>query len=175
MFEAAFGINEISFDHILKALAAFQRTLISYNSPFDPFHYEHQQNALKAEAKRGIALFYSEEVGCSSCHSGVHFSDATTELGFHNAGLYNMNGAGAYPESDQGLYEIAKKSADQGKFRTPTLRNIALSAPYMHDGSISTLEEMIEQQFMAIHRHCEMRKLNHLTFQKMTKRLWSYS
>ena len=145
MFDAAFGPqDEISFDHILKALAAFQRTLISYNSPFDRFRYEHQEHALSAQARRGMTLFYSQEIGCGNCHSGVHFSDATTQAGFHNTGLYNMDGHGAYPEIDQGLYEITHNPADRGKFRTPTLRNIALSAPYMHDGSIATLAEVIE-------------------------------
>ncbi|RDL45991.1 di-heme enzyme [Marinomonas piezotolerans] len=144
MFEAAFGTPDITFDRILKALGAFQRTLISYNSPFDRFQYEHQNNAISDEAKRGMALFFSDDLGCSNCHSGVHFSDATNQPGFHNTGLYNVDGAGAYPDTDQGLYDITKNPLDMGKFRTPTLRNIALSAPYMHDGSISTLEEVID-------------------------------
>ena len=146
LFLKAFPDQEeaISFDSITKALAAFERTLISYQSPYDDYKYNHNDNAISDDAKRGEALFFSAKLGCSSCHAGVHFSDATQAPVFHNTGLYNLDGKGAYPEGNQGLYEHTGQNSDKGKFRTPTLRNIAKTAPYMHDGSIATLEEVIE-------------------------------
>ncbi|NVK72002.1 MAG: di-heme enzyme [Oceanospirillaceae bacterium] len=135
--------NPIRFDTITKALASFQRTLISYQSPYDDYKHNHNDRAISEDAKRGETLFFSAKLGCSSCHSGVHFSDATQAPSFHNTGLYNLDGKGAYPEGNQGLYEHTGKEADKGRFRTPTLRNIAQTAPYMHDGSIATLEEVI--------------------------------
>ncbi|QUX90308.1 di-heme enzyme [Marinomonas sp. A3A] len=134
----------VSFDSITKALASFERTLISYQSPYDDYKYNHSDSAISEDAKLGEALFFSAKLGCSSCHAGVHFSDATQAPAFHNTGLYNLDGKGAYPEGNQGLYEHTRKEADKGRFRTPTLRNIAQTAPYMHDGSIATLEEVIE-------------------------------
>ena len=136
--------NPISFDTITKALASFERTLISYQSPYDDYKYNHNDSAISEDAKLGEALFFSAKLGCSSCHAGVHFSDATQTPAFHNTGLYNLDDKGAYPEGNQGLFEHTGKEADKGRFRTPTLRNIAQTAPYMHDGSIATLEEVIE-------------------------------
>lgn len=146
LFHKAFPDQDypVSFDSITKALASFERTLISYQSPYDDYKYNHSDSAISEDAKLGEALFFSAKLGCSSCHAGVHFSDATQAPAFHNTGLYNLDGKGAYPEGNQGLYEHTGKEADKGRFRTPTLRNIAQTAPYMHDGSIATLEEVIE-------------------------------
>ena len=146
LFQKAFPeqIDPINFDSITKALAAFERTLISYQSPYDDYKFNHNDSAISEDAKLGEALFFSAKLGCSSCHAGVHFSDATQTPAFHNTGLYNLDGKGAYPEGNQGLFEHTGKEADKGRFRTPTLRNIAQTAPYMHDGSIATLEEVIE-------------------------------
>lgn len=146
LFQKAFPNQNppISFDTITKAIASFERTLISYQSPYDDYKYNHNDSAMSEEAKQGEALFMSDRVGCSACHSGVHFSDATQAPVFHNTGLYNLDGQGAYPEGNQGLYEHTGNALDRGRFRTPTLRNIAKTAPYMHDGSIATLEEVIE-------------------------------
>ncbi|MEM8614393.1 MAG: di-heme enzyme, partial [Cyanobacteria bacterium P01_H01_bin.105] len=100
---------------------------------------------------RGEALFNSERLECFHCHSGLNFSDSThhersgfTEIAFHNTGLYNIDGRGAYPPKNIGVQEITQRATDMGKFRAPTLRNIQVTAPYMHDGSIATLEEAIE-------------------------------
>lgn len=145
LFDEAFPEHdEINFDLVLKAIASFERTLISYRSAYDKYMYGHQGDALNEDAKQGMALFFSERLGCSSCHSGVHFSDATEKPSFHNTGLYNVDGQGAYPEGNQGLYEVTHDAKDKGRFRTPTLRNVALTPPYMHDGSIETLEDVID-------------------------------
>lgn len=151
MFAAAFPENtEISWDHIVKALASFCRALVSGDSPYDRFVYGGDENALSESAKRGMALFFSEELECHHCHGGFNFSLATTHDGaafesdvFHNTGLYNVDGRGGYPADNTGLYEFTLDPNDMGRFRAPTLRNVALTAPYMHDGSVTTLEEVI--------------------------------
>ena len=153
LFAAAFGkgINNININHLIKAIAAFERTLISANSPYDRYRYGNDKNAISASAKRGEALFNSERLECFHCHGGFNFSDSTKhkrlafeEIAFHNTGLYNIDGKGAYPGKNTGVYEMTHQPSDMGKFKAPTLRNIALTAPYMHDGSIATLEEVIE-------------------------------
>ncbi len=144
MFNEAFGDNtEIDFDKITKALASFQRTFISHQSPFDQYFYE-DKNTLSSQAQKGFELFSSEKLGCSNCHALPHFTDANEkEPLFHNTGLYNIDDEGSYPTGNQGLFEHTNKKADKGRFRTPTLRNIALTAPYMHDGSVNTISEVI--------------------------------
>ncbi|MUG98126.1 di-heme enzyme [Scytonema sp. UIC 10036] len=152
LFTAAFGRgdNNINLHNLTKAIASFERSLISVNSPYDKYRYGGDKNAISASAKRGETLFNSERLECFHCHGGLNFSDsikherlAFEEIAFHNTGLYNLDGKGAYPANNTGIHEITQKSADMGKFKAPTLRNIALTAPYMHDGSIATLEEAI--------------------------------
>jgi len=153
LFAAAFP-NEsvpVSIDNVVKAIASFERTLISGRSPFDRYVFDDDQNALSPQAKRGMALFYSERVGCAQCHSGLNFSGPMRYRGhaqvtplMANTGLYNLDRLGGYPENDTGLMAVTHNRADMGKMRVPTLRNVALTAPYMHDGSIGTLEEVIE-------------------------------
>jgi cytochrome c peroxidase len=141
----------LRFANVVNAVAAYERTLISGRSPFDRYVYEDDPSALSPGAKRGMALFYSPRVGCGRCHFGPNFSGPLRYQGhewvvpiFANTGLYSINGRGAYPVSDQGLFEITHQAADMGKMRVPTLRNVALTAPYMHDGSIATLAEVID-------------------------------
>lgn len=144
-FETAFpNHNTIDFEQVFMAIGAFERTLISVNSPYDRYRFYGQEDAISVNAKKGEALFFSEKLACSGCHSGRHFSDATLQPNFHNTGLYNVDMKGSYPQGNQGLYEVTKRDLDKGKFRTPTLRNIELSAPYMHDGSLNSLEEVIK-------------------------------
>ncbi len=152
MFIAAFGDEKtaISISNIMKALAAFERTLISFNSPYDRYRYGGDNKAISESAKRGEELFNSERLECFHCHGGLNFSDsiihdrlAFQEIAFHNTGLYNIDGKGSYPLNNTGVYEMTGALSDMGKFKAPTLRNIALTAPYMHDGSIKTLEEVI--------------------------------
>ncbi len=153
MFANAFpeSKGEISLSTITKAIAAFQRTLISLNAPYDRYRYGGGPEAISASAKRGEALFFSEKFECYHCHAGFTFTDnvhhsrlAFPEIGFHNNALYNANSIGGYPKTSPGLSEFSQREEDIGKFRTPTLRNIALTAPYMHDGSIATLEEVLQ-------------------------------
>lgn len=156
MFRKAFPETngDISISTVVKAIAAFERTLLSFNSPYDRYKYQGDINAISAAAKRGEKLFFSERMECYHCHGGFNFTDniqharlAQPELGFHNTGLYVENTAGDYPANHHGLREFTGLADDEGKFRTPTLRNIALTAPYMHDGSIPTLAAVITQHY----------------------------
>ncbi len=143
--------NPISVKNIVRAIACFERTLISGNSAYDRFAYGIDSTALSDAAQRGKDLFFSERLECFHCHGGFAFADSVTHEGktivesaFHNTGLYNLDGQGAYPQDNRGLMEVSGKPSDMGRFRAPSLRNIALTAPYMHDGSIQTLEEVLD-------------------------------
>jgi cytochrome c peroxidase len=153
LFARAFpgDARPISLANITRALASFERTLISGRSAYDRFLYGNESSALSDAAKRGMDLFFSEKLECFHCHGGFNFSDATTseqstfdETNFHITGLYNIAGTGAYPTGNQGLYELTGKDRDRGRFRAPTLRNVAVTAPYMHDGSVATLEDVLD-------------------------------
>jgi cytochrome c peroxidase len=155
LFAEAFPDEEESVDihHIVKALAAFIRTLNSFDAPYDRY-LRGEPDALSEAQKRGFALFMGEKAECFHCHDGINFSDSTAneksfyvDQFYHNIGLYNLDGEGgigAYPQENQGLYEITLDPADRGKFKAPSLRNVEVTAPYMHDGSMATLEEVIE-------------------------------
>jgi cytochrome c peroxidase len=137
--------------NVVGALASFQRTLFSGNSPFDRYTYRGETDALSESAKRGRVLFDSEKLECFHCHSGHDFRDSVHFVGrafletpFHNTALYNLDGQGAYPEPNTGVFEITRLARDMGRFRTPSLRNVAVTAPYMHDGSIRTLDEVLD-------------------------------
>ncbi len=130
---------------ITRALAAFQRSLISVGSPYDRFKRMGDKTALTDAAKRGEQLFFDHRFECYHCHSGVHFTDTLqtalmpqAEVGYHNTGLY-----ADYPAAVPGLIEITGRAQDAGRFRTPSLRNVAVTAPYMHDGSIPDLRGVI--------------------------------
>ena len=140
----------VTLGNLTGAIAAYQRSLISGDSAYDPY-LQGDTSALDAEAQRGKDLYFAEGLECFHCHGGFALSDAVKsdgsafdELTFHNTGLYNVDGQGAYPARDQGLYELTGNPADMGKFRAPTLRNIEVTAPYMHDGSIATLDEVLD-------------------------------
>ena len=143
-FAAAFPESggRIDWPSIQLALAAFQRSLLSFDSPYDRFR--RGETPLGADARRGLALFESERLGCSDCHRPPLFTDANRADPYHNTGLYNLDGRGALPPGPQGLIEHTGRAEDRGKFRTPSLRNVAFTAPYMHDGSIATLGEVID-------------------------------
>jgi len=155
-FNEAFPDQAISFDLIVKALASYVRSLISLNSPFDSYAYLADDNAISASALRGMNLFFSEKLECHHCHGGFNFTQSTSHekqlidrRPFHNTGLYNVNNGSdnnksGYPKHDIGLGEISTLSRDNGRFRAPTLRNIEVSSPYMHDGSIASLSEVID-------------------------------
>ncbi len=151
LFEAAYGDDTPNLNNIVKALASYVRSLVSFNSAFDNYAYAQDDDALTPQQLEGLNLFFSERTECFHCHGGLNFTQSSkhsfqpfTAQPFHNTGLYNEDGKGSYPESDMGLYSVTHNRDDMGKFRAPTLRNIALTAPYMHDGSIATLDEVIE-------------------------------
>ncbi len=154
LFPKSFPESKDSFTiaNVAKALAAFERSIISARSPYDRYYYTSDQNAIPDSAKRGAILFFSDLVGgCFRCHGGFNFSDATEYEGsgnrpveFHNTGLYNLRGPISYPSPNVGIAEHTGKPADVGKFKAPSLRNVALTAPYMHDGSIATLEGVLD-------------------------------
>ncbi|MFY9136400.1 MbnH family di-heme enzyme [Zwartia sp.] len=153
--EAQGGETQLySLSTVTKALASFQRRLLSFDSPYDRFRYGGDQAALSPQAKRGEALFFGEKMECYHCHGGLNFTDNIKharlpfpELGFHNTGLYNVDGKGAYPTGQTGIEEFTGAASDMGKFRTPTLRNIAKTAPYMHDGSVPDLATVIRTHY----------------------------
>lgn len=143
--------GQISLATVVRALAAFQRTLISVRSPYDRYRYEGDVDAVSDAVVRGEALFFSERLECHHCHNGLNFADTVLhernragEIAFHNTGLYNLDGKGAYPATNIGIAEITGRKDDMGRFRAPSLRNVAVTAPYMHDGSIATLDEVID-------------------------------
>jgi cytochrome c peroxidase len=140
-----------SVKNIAKALASFERSIISARSPYDRYHYGGDDSAVSDSAKRGETLFFNQHLSCFRCHGGFNFSDATVsennagrEVEFHNTGLYKIAGMLSYPVPNVGTYEYTKVAGDVGKFKTPTLRNIAITAPYMHDGSIATLDGVLD-------------------------------
>ena len=137
MFRSAFPETRGRIDSgaVAKALAAFQRTMLSYNTPFDRHERGEDGAPMSQQALAGKAVFAAH---CASCHSGENFTDGR----FH---------ALAEPEArDRGLIEVTGVAADAGKFRTPGLRNVALTGPYMHDGSADTLAEAIERHGTAV-------------------------
>lgn len=153
MFSQAFPEEKDPFliRSITKAIASFERTILSGDSPYDEYRRGDDPDAISSAAKRGEALFFSENLECFHCHGGFNFTGTVDYLGkgiaeveFHNTGLYNLPGRHGYPEANLGLYEFTHQEEDAGKFKAPTLRNIALTAPYMHDGSVKTLEDAID-------------------------------
>lgn len=154
LFSAAFpeSPSDATVDKIVFSLASFCRTLVSGKSAYDRY-LEGDKSALSDSQRRGLGLFSGERLECFHCHSGtnltVSYRDARTttdteRLPFFNDGLYDLDGAGAYPPLDQGLYEVTLDAGDRGLFRPPSLRNISLTAPYMHDGSIPDLRGVLD-------------------------------
>jgi cytochrome c peroxidase len=162
-FEAAYPEAEdpVTTDAVVQALASYQRTLVSAGSAYDRFTYDADESAMSEAAQRGMALFFSERTECYHCHGGFLFTSAVRSAAqpgvvpaFFNTGLYDVGGMGDYPTGNQGLYEVTGDPADRGKFRVPSLRNVAVTAPYMHDGSIATLAEVVAT-YSAGGRHIE--------------------
>ena len=154
LFEEAFPAQPepIDLDNIILAIASFERTILSGDSPYDRYVFWDENELFSESARRGMELFFSDRLRCFECHGGFNFSgpvvyedSGPVEPVFHNTALFDLDGLGAYPEDNQGLYSHSGVATDMGRFRAPTLRNIALTAPYMHDGSVATLEEVISQ------------------------------
>ena len=142
--------DPFTLDNLVKALTSFVRTLISGNSPYDRYINGLDDNAISRSAYNGGRLFFTERLECFHCHGGYNFVDSEThdgkltpEIQFHNNGLYNIDGHGAYPPNNTGIYAFTQMPQDMGSFKATTLRNIELTAPYMHDGSIATLEGVL--------------------------------
>ena len=133
LFQKSFGSPEVNIDKIAMAIATFERTLISGNSPYDQFKAG-RKNAMNASQIRGLDVFLNK-AKCDACHEGVNFSSNS---------YANLGVGSDQPNPDVGRMEVTKDDADWGRFKTPTLRDIARSGPYMHDGSLKTLEEVVE-------------------------------
>jgi cytochrome c peroxidase len=139
--------DPFNFKNIITAIAGYVRTLNSTQSAYDKF-MAGDSNALSPAAKKGLQLFSSARLNCAACHSGLYFTTATLTTNidsiYFNTGLYNAGNSNRYPAADNGLAAFTGKADDAGKFKTPSLRNAALTAPYMHDGSVNTLNEVID-------------------------------
>jgi cytochrome c peroxidase len=141
--------NPESIKNIQYAISTFVKTILSFNSPYDNFVFRKDSAALSKQEINGMTLFFSANLNCSSCHSGINFNTpllktANGETDFYfNTGLYNLDGKGGYPAYDQGLIALTKNPVDMGKYKVPPLRNLAFTAPYFHDGSAATLDEVI--------------------------------
>ncbi|MEZ5355933.1 MAG: cytochrome c peroxidase [Bryobacteraceae bacterium] len=150
LFAEAWGPGKITYDMVAKSIASYERTLVSGNSPFDRFYYGGDQNAISESAKRGLRFFLDpslEAANCISCHR-IDTGFATfTEARFHNTGVAVDPVTRAI--LDPGRQAISGEARLTGAFRTMTLRNIALTAPYMHDGSLKTLEEVVDFYFQS--------------------------
>jgi cytochrome c peroxidase len=170
LFEKAFDGRGPSMETVGGAIAAYERALVSGNSAFDRWRFEGEEGVLSESARRGFGLF-TGEAGCSGCHS-IEAKHATfSDDLLHNTGVgyrqtmrktppqqevhvapgrrlkidtASIAGSSEKPPSDIGRYEISEDPADRWKYKTPTLRNVALTAPYMHDGSIATLRGVVE-------------------------------
>ncbi|HEX6975592.1 MAG TPA: MbnH family di-heme enzyme, partial [Vicinamibacterales bacterium] len=151
-FREAFSgdAEPVRLGNIVKAIASFERTIVSAGSPLDRYLYRDDRSAMSPAALRGMTLYFSERLACGFCHGGFNLSGPTDHDGsepvtptFHNTALYHIDGRGAYPAPDRGLFDLTGKPSDMGSFRAPTLRNVAVTAPYMHDGSVPTLEAAI--------------------------------
>jgi cytochrome c peroxidase len=132
LFQDAFG-ESANADNLAKSLACFERVLLSGNTRVDRFRAG-EVRALSDGERHGLWL-YESRGGCWRCHSGPNFTDE----GFHNTGV-----SWSQPQIDLGRFDVSKKDSDRGRFKTPTLRNVALTSPYMHDGSLATLEDVID-------------------------------
>jgi cytochrome c peroxidase len=135
-----------SLANVVKAIAAFERSIVSMRSPYDRYRWGGESAAISAAAKRGELLFFSSErAGCFQCHAGWNFSGPIQFEGSPAAPAAFFNtGVSTYDAPNRGLFELTSVTGDIGKFRAPSLRNIAVTAPYMHDGSLPTLEDVIQ-------------------------------
>lgn len=137
-FRKVFGPGKITLDRVVKAIATFERTLLSGNSPFDRWFFGEEKNAISPAARRGFEIFKTKG-NCVKCHLADSFSAPFFDNKFHNVGV----GSDDSPPHI-GRQKYSRRARDWGKFKTPTLRDISKTAPYMHDGSINTLEEVID-------------------------------
>jgi cytochrome c peroxidase len=133
LFQKAFGSPDITIDAVAKAIATFERTLLSGNSAYDRYKTGKKSAMTRAQI-RGMDIYFNK-AKCDQCHEGVNF----TANAYANLGIGTDK-----PQPDTGRYEVTKDPLDWGKFKTPTLRDISKTGPYMHDGSLKTLEEVVD-------------------------------
>lgn len=133
LFKQVYGTEDFNIDHVAKAIATFERTVLSGNSPFDRYRAG-DRKAMSDEQVRGMDVFF-KKAKCDSCHIGFNFTDGS----FENVGI-GMD----KPSPDLGRFMVTRREDEKGAFKTPTLREVANTAPYMHDGSLKTLEEVVE-------------------------------
>ncbi|HUO14406.1 MAG TPA: cytochrome c peroxidase [Verrucomicrobiae bacterium] len=140
-FAKAWGPKPITYEMVEKSIASFERTVISGNSPFDRWKYGHDAKAVNAAVKRGYIVFTSKKKGdCAACHTIGERYALLTDNQFHDVGV----GVSGDEFTDAGLFAVTHNEADKGKFKTPSLRNIAITAPYMSDGSLKDLKQVID-------------------------------
>jgi len=140
-FQKAFGPGPITYAKVEKCIASFERTLLSGNSPFDRYYYGGDKAAMTPAQIRGLDLFRDPKKGnCETCHSIGDKYALFTDNKFHNIGVGFDNGL----TDDKGRAAISGNARETGAFRTPTLRNVAITAPYMHDGSLKTLKDVMD-------------------------------
>jgi cytochrome c peroxidase len=141
-FEKVFGPGPITITKMEMVIASYERTMLSGDSPFDRYLYKDDKTALSESAIRGLKIFTDKKKGnCSTCHTIGETYSLFSDGKFHNIGA-GINASGEM--TDLGRYEHTKNDADKGAFRTPGLRNVALTAPYMHDGSLKTLKDVVD-------------------------------
>jgi cytochrome c peroxidase len=154
MFRDAFPEKggTVDFDQIIKALSAYQRSLVSFTTPYERFRFGGERDVVSEAARRGERLFLDARLGCATCHAGATFGPLAQRLlpgaapvVYANTGLYDLDGKGAYPPGDRGLLENTGRGEDMGRFRAPGLRDVAKRAPYMHDGAVTSLEAVIDR------------------------------
>jgi cytochrome c peroxidase len=133
-FEQVFGTSIVTVDMVAQAIAAFERTVVTTDSPFDRY-VRGDEDALTKQEKKGLEVFNGKG-HCTACHWGGYFSDGR----FHNLGVSPLDPS----KPDPGRYAVTKDTADLGAFKTPTIRDVALRAPYMHNGSEKTLEDVVD-------------------------------
>ena len=134
----------ISLSNARKAIACFERTILSGDSAYDRYVWKDDRSGMSESSLRGMALFFSDRMRCSRCHSGFTFAGPSVWRGGGAARPAFASNGLAIERSDRGLAKATGRSRDSGKFRVPTLRNVALTGPYMHDGRFATLEEVID-------------------------------
>jgi cytochrome c peroxidase len=156
MFAAAFGAapDPLTVENVTRALASFERSIVSARSAYDRFS-DGDERAISTSAQRGEQLYFSPRLGCFRCHGSFTFSQPPDFAGrsevergeaplFQNNGIYAYTGRLTDPGIHSGIFAVTQQPLDLGKFKPPTLRNIAVTAPYMHDGSLATLDEVLD-------------------------------
>ena len=145
-FKKAFGSDVITMEMVEKSIATFERTIVSGNSPFDRYMYGGDNDALNSSAKRGLEVFRNPKKGnCVVCHTIGDSYALFTDNKFHNLGVgAKLGTTGEVELTDLGRFKVTNIESDKGAFKTSSLRNIALTAPYMHDGNDKNLKEVID-------------------------------